>query len=200
LARADQTLGVVLAGGNSCRFGTDKAAAILNGETLLTRAVKRAAPQVGRVVIAGRSAPMPDIESISDEMPGQGPLAGVLAGLAWAETRGFARIATFPCDVPFFPSDLVKRLAEALADGAADCAMVESSGRKHPVFALWQTASRQALARAFADGLRSLHGVESVLRCAIAAFDEAQDFDPFFNVNRLEDLQVAQQQLDRFHG
>ena len=54
------TLGAVLAGGQSSRFGSDKALAVLDGQTLLTRAVATLAQWCDTVVVVGRSeAPAP---------------------------------------------------------------------------------------------------------------------------------------------
>lgn len=195
MAPLERTLGLVLAGGASRRFGSDKADAMLGGETLLARAVKRATPQVDRVLVVGRASPIADVSAIFDETTEQGPLAGVLAGLSWGETHGFARTATFPCDVPFFPSDTVARLSAVLAD-TIDCAMAQRGTQKHPIFALWRTRCRIALSRAFDEGLRSLHGVEHALPCAVARFADGEDgIDPFFNINRIEDLRLAEQIL-----
>ena len=54
------TLGAVLAGGQSSRFGSDKALAVLYGQTLLTRAVATLAQWCDTVVVVGRTeAPPP---------------------------------------------------------------------------------------------------------------------------------------------
>lgn len=192
-----QTLGVVLAGGESRRFGSDKSAAMLGGETLLARAIRRAAAQVDRVIVSGGASPMPDVPAIIDEAPGQGPLAGVLPGLAWASEHGFEHVATFPCDVPFFPPDILQHLSGALTD--ADYAIVRHGTRKHPVFALWRPACRKRLESAFVDGLRSLHAVDRVLNCAVVQFEDDPDApDPFFNINSREDFEAAERLLERF--
>ncbi len=55
-------LGAVLAGGQSTRFGSDKALARLGGETLLMRAVDLLAGWCEKVVVVGREeAPAPTL-------------------------------------------------------------------------------------------------------------------------------------------
>jgi molybdopterin-guanine dinucleotide biosynthesis protein A len=51
----------------------------------------------------------------------RGPLAGLCAGLDWAQARGAPLLAVLPCDLPFVPTELFDRLVEALRDddGAA---------------------------------------------------------------------------------
>ncbi len=75
-----------------------------------------------------------------------GPLAGVLTGLEWARANapGCAYVASFACDAPFVPRDLVSRLLAALEKEAADLACASSGGRDHPVFALWPVVSRRS--------------------------------------------------------
>ncbi|MEZ5697047.1 MAG: NTP transferase domain-containing protein [Sphingomonadaceae bacterium] len=54
------TLGVVLAGGQSTRFGSDKALAELHGQSLLSRAVEQMRCWCEEVVVwSGVTAPLP---------------------------------------------------------------------------------------------------------------------------------------------
>ncbi len=121
---------------------------------------------------------------LPDAFVGQGPLAGVLAGLEWGASIGVFDVLTVPGDTPFAPMGLITALAPAPA-----CAM--SLGRVHHLVALWPVDARVAL-RALLAGL----GPRSV-----AAFGERMgmrrvDFpvgawDPFLNVNAPEDLAAA---------
>lgn len=97
------TLGCVLAGGRSSRFGSDKARALLDGEALIVRAVRQLAPHCETVLVAAGS---PDkyadlgLVGLGDERPGRGPLAGLEAALVHA-TRAFgpqARVLLAACD------------------------------------------------------------------------------------------------------
>jgi molybdopterin-guanine dinucleotide biosynthesis protein A len=193
--------GVVLAGGGSRRFGRDKAFAFLGGETLLARAIARARVQTDDVVVSvgGSSVALDAVPQLFDARPGEGPLGGVLAGLAWARTNGFDLVATFPCDVPFFPVDIVERLSAGLARERADCAMAELEQSLHPVFGLWRVDCEERLSQAFDAGLRSLHRVGDALKCIAVPFTRDPDAphgDPFFNVNSVDDLAVAEAFLE----
>jgi molybdopterin-guanine dinucleotide biosynthesis protein A len=84
-------LGAVLAGGQSSRFGSDKALAELDGRTLLARAVEALQAQCDAVVVVGREdAPVPTLPD--RPRPGMGPLGGIAAALHHA-----ADTATTPC-------------------------------------------------------------------------------------------------------
>src|SRR5690242_5618158 len=49
---------VLLAGGRSSRFGTDKSLAVLGGKTLVARVAERLAPQVDAMVISANGDPI----------------------------------------------------------------------------------------------------------------------------------------------
>ncbi len=192
-------LGVILAGGSSRRFGGDKARARLEGRPLLQWVVERARPQVDPLLLNSGDVSLgdPGIERFADAAPGEGPLAGILAGLAEAERRGFARVATFACDTPFFPDDTVTKLRDALTLSSADVVFARCGATSHRVFALWRTECRTRLAGAFASGCRALRDIERHLVCGTADFAAhgGPDGDPFFNINTHADLEAAQRWL-----
>ena len=194
-------LGVVLAGGAARRFGADKALAQLRGMSLLERVAARARPQVDQLAISLASSQQADagLPTILDRTPGQGPLGGVATALYWAAERAFALVATFPCDTPFFPVDLVARLRASLS-GDADCAMARRGGQEHRAFALWRTRCEPEVSRALAAGRRSLQEIGDAINCVHVDFPLQGDGpggDAFFNINRREDLALAQSWLDR---
>jgi hypothetical protein len=71
-----RTLGAILAGGRSRRFGSDKALARLGGERLIDRAAAALRPQVDRLIVCGRV--MPAMVCVADRpSPDLGPLGGL---------------------------------------------------------------------------------------------------------------------------
>lgn len=126
-------LGAVLAGGQSRRFGSDKALALLGGKPLIEHAIEALAAQTDAVIICGREwgdwvADRPE--------PGLGPLGAINAALHCAASRGFDAVLTVPCDAPILPPDLADRLRAA---GAA--VFLEDM----PVIGLWPAALADAL-------------------------------------------------------
>jgi molybdopterin-guanine dinucleotide biosynthesis protein A len=102
-------LGAILAGGQSRRFGSDKALALWEGETLLDRVVASLGPQVDALVVCGRAF---DTLTALPDRPGPdlGPLGGLNAALHYAFANGFDAVVSVPCDTPILPADLVARL------------------------------------------------------------------------------------------
>lgn len=102
-------LGAIIAGGGARRFGSDKAAALLQGKPLLEHVVDALRGQVEDVVVVGRE--WPGLEALADRPAGAlGPLAGLNAALRYARTRGMNGVLTAGCDTLPVPADLAARL------------------------------------------------------------------------------------------
>ena len=190
---------LVLAGGGARRLGGgDKPLRMLGGRPLLAHVLARLGAG-GELTVALSANGDParfagfGLPVLGDgPFAGQGPLAGVLAGLDWAAGLGAGTLLTVPGDTPFIPRDLVARLAPA-----PSCAA--SGGRVHHLVALWPVAARAALrSRLSADGPRNVAAFAMTLGLRAVAFAvEGQPCDPFLNVNTPEDLARAQVMLDR---
>ncbi|HEU0016964.1 MAG TPA: molybdenum cofactor guanylyltransferase, partial [Methyloceanibacter sp.] len=134
-------IGVVLAGGKSSRMGGgDKALLQLGGRPLLDHVLEPLRPQVAEIVLnandPGRFAAF-GLPVVADRLAGQmGPLAGIHAGLAWAEAnRPESRfIITVAADTPFCPTDLVSRLCAATDKANPTLVVARSESGVHPVF------------------------------------------------------------------
>ncbi len=195
--------GIVLAGGLSRRMGGgDKALRTLGGRTILDHVIARAAPQVDLLALNANGDPArfaaTGLAVVPDTVEGfPGPLGGVLAGLEWAQERdpGCAYVASFACDAPFLPEDLVSRLWRAIEEEGAEIASARSDGREHPVFGLWPVSLAGALRAAVVEeGVRKVDVWTARYRLAHAGFSAAP-VDPFFNVNRPEDIAEAEAAL-----
>ncbi len=204
-----KVVGVLLAGGRALRMGGgEKYLLALGGRTLLEHAIERARPQVARMVLnanadSGRLARF-GLPVASDVVEGHaGPLAGVLTGMEWARKNApNARwVATFATDCPFFPRDLVGRFLQAIeaamATEGADLARAVSGGRPHPVFGLWPVELAQPLRQALMEeGVRKIGCWTARYRVADIDYP-TEPVDPFFNVNRPEDLVRAEELLGK---
>ena len=204
MPNSEPIAGVVLAGGQSRRMGGgDKCLRELAGRTLMSRIVERVRGQVEMLVLNANGDPARfadfDLPVASDAVEGfAGPLAGVLTGLEWARTHAptCAFVASFACDAPFVPNDLVARLVHAVSEQGADMACAVSAGRDHPVFGLWPVALAGELRRALVDeDIRKVDVWTGRYRLARVEF-AAAPIDPFFNVNRPDDFAAAEAILE----
>lgn len=197
--RAADITGLVLAGGQGLRMGgLDKGLQRLHGQALARRCLERLAPQVARVAVnANRHLDdyarwpcevWPDPQEAGEF---SGPLAGFLAGLTRCQTPF---LCTVPCDSPFFPLDLVQRMALCLSQAGADIAVAAAmedgqTFRAQPVFCLMKTELCESLQTFLRSGRRKIDAWTATERTVLARFDQPGD-DPraFMNVNTLEQL------------
>ncbi len=183
--------GVILAGGLSRRMGAEKAFVTLRGRPLASHAIDILRPQAGALAINASGDPARfavwDLPLIADAVAGaQGPLAGILAGLRWAQ----GPVVSVPVDTPFLPADLVARLEAVFAREAADVVMASRGGQVQPVIALWSSVVEDGIAKALAEGARGVEAFARTTNWAVALFDDGPD--PFFNINTQDDLASAE--------
>lgn len=170
-----QLLGAVLAGGGSSRFGSDKAAAVLDGRTLAEHAAAALAAYADEVVVVGPGG-LPDLPR-----PRLGPLGGIAAALDHAAGRGIRCVLTIGCDMPVVAPELMEALLRRAPAFCADA----------PVLGHWAAAlGAHLLGHIGTAPDRSVRGwARAVGAVPIAAPA------PLANVNTREDLERLQPAL-----
>jgi molybdenum cofactor guanylyltransferase len=187
---------LVLAGGAATRMGGgDKPLLRLGALTLLEHVLAALRSETARIAISANGDParlaafglpvLPD-----GRFAGEGPLAGLLAGLGWAMGEGADALLTVPGDTPFIPAGLAASLAPAPACAARD-------GRVHHLVALWPVAARDAL-----DTWLATTPSRAVGRFAAGIGMRVVDFpaagpDPFLNINTPAELDAARRLVER---
>lgn len=176
--------------------GGDKSLQMLSGRAILTHVIERLAPQVESLVLNINGDPARfaawNLPTVSDNVAGHpGPMAGILAGMAWAAQRGGGEILSAPTDTPFLPDDLVEQLLAARSREKAEIAVAASGGYTHYATALWPTNLESALRQRLSDGVRKLEDFMRAYRVAVVTYG-TDGGDPFFNINSPEDLAEAQ--------
>lgn len=124
-----------------------------------------------------------------------GPLAGILTGLEWvaANHSDCSHMVSLATDAPFLPVNLIAVMESAIGDGA-EIAQAMSLHRRHPVFAIWPVAIAGALRDAVIDeGVRKIDDFTARYHCVTVEF--AGTPDPFMNLNRPDDFDLATQIL-----
>jgi molybdopterin-guanine dinucleotide biosynthesis protein A len=189
---------VILAGGQGTRIGGGKPLRLLGGERLIDRALRQARNWSNKAAIAVRNEAQlgqVDAELIVDEAGIGGPLAGLAAGLRFAERSGSPILLSIPADAPFIPGDLPERLRAGMSVHA--CALPSSAGQLHPSCGLWRvSAALDQLPAYLQTGRRSLTGFAETIGY-VAVDWEAGPPDPFFNINAATDLAEAERHAGR---
>lgn len=186
--------------------GGDKPLLSLGKARLIDHVAARLKPQVATLGLNANGDPArfagTGLPVIEDTVPGHaGPLAGILAGLEWAARQTSCRwLMSAAGDTPFFPADLVERLAAATRERPDAIAVASSGGRWHPTFALWPLGLRDALRHFLVDednrrvsAFMQRQGHVEIEFPMIEAGN--QKIDPFFNINTPDDLASAERLL-----
>ena len=139
-------LGAVLAGGASSRMGSDKAAILIEGQSMLQRMVGALGEVTPRVVVLGEERD--GLECWPDLLPGRGPLAGIATALSRMDED---RVLVVAVDQPFARAETLRRLADA--DSALPLVPVDSAGVRQVTCAVYpKSIADAAVEEADADG------------------------------------------------
>lgn len=188
---------VILAGGLGSRFKGDKRFALIEGQTLVARALRiarLASPLVILSVRPGESALFSSIAPcIEDAALGLGPLAGIVSGLRAASTR---KVVFLPVDTPFVPPSLLRHLVKS------DCCTVVDDGQGiHPLIACYPSVCLRDAEIALAHGELAVRKVVSRWRPLRIGVEVLATYgDPasiLFNVNSQDDLELARYMANR---
>ncbi|MGH3011070.1 MAG: molybdenum cofactor guanylyltransferase [Gaiellaceae bacterium] len=171
--------GALLVGGASRRFGSPKALARFEGETLAERAHRALAEAFDEVVVVGKAAdclelPFPVLDDGSEE---RAAIVGVAAALRLTEAEV---VVVLPTDMPFVTSELLAVLAEACT--GADVAVPQTG----PLPGAYRRSALPVLERRIAEGELALYRACVELEPRVVQWDEAL----LRNVNEPGDLEL----------
>ena len=161
---------IVLSGGTNKRFGSDKAAALLHGVTLLDHVLSFIPKEIKRVIVG---------KDVFEEPPLGGPVAGIARGLQEIDTE-FVAVAAV--DMPY-GSALFSQLISSIKSDAA--MPIDADGFKQPLCGIYR---RVALLSAI-EKLGNPHGQSMRALCELLVIDEVQvDARALIDIDTPEDL------------
>lgn len=182
----DDVSAYILAGGQSSRFGSDKARATIDGQPLIVRIARLLAGCCNDIsAVARRGDAYADlgIRTIADRVPDQGPLGGLDAAL---HDRGDGWILLISCDFVHLRAEWIDLLRSA-TEGAR--AVAFRAGYWEPLFALYQTDLKPIVARQLAA--REL-AMQKLLDAANAvAVERPDDWPELAHVNSPLELEQS---------
>ena len=182
-------MGVLLAGGESRRFGEDKRSAVWGGATLTERAAATLASVVDRVVLSVGVSDVdavPERERVVDERPALGPLGGLLTSLKFCRDRGVSGALCLAVDLPLITPIHLRRILDNVEPGAE---IVAAAGpgrpRRQPLCGWYSTRLVEPLELYLEEGHRR---VISFAESRATTWVEFTDASALANVNTLDDL------------
>jgi len=194
----DNILGAILAGGQSKRMGKDKLFLEFNNKKLIEHTIDKVKKYLKKVIIITNQDNefffKNNLTTVKDCIEGQlGPLVGILTAMKWAKENlsKCLWIATFPCDTPFFPESIIKNFIEESEKKESLILCASSHGRKHNIFGLWSLDLYDKLKDDLINKkVRKVQDWTEKNKIKNLEF-KFKDYDPFFNINTIEDLEFA---------
>ncbi len=185
----------ILAGGHSTRMGRDKAQLPWGKLTFLEHLAGVAGATGQPVSVVGRGRPaewnLPEVDFITDEEPGMGPLGGLITAL-----REFGGpVLALGCDMPMMTTEAIQWLLSQTVECAAyDGAAVRCNGRFEPLFSLYNPSSRILGEARLAMGRFALQGL--IENGNFQTLDAPEWMVPLLrNVNTPEEFQELQKNI-----
>lgn len=101
--------GIILAGGQSSRMGSDKGLLSLNGALFVEHVIEALKPLVKDIIIVSNNSDYDKFgyKRVSDIVKDSGPLAGLYTGLYYSETQNNLVLS---CDVPLIKTFVLEQL------------------------------------------------------------------------------------------
>lgn len=183
--------GILLAGGQSSRLGTDKSFVKVKGQPLIECLVAKLTRLSDDVIIVTNSPEKYDhlkTKLVGDIYPGKGALGGIYSGLR-AAANVYSLVAA--CDMPFLDLNLLRYMI-LLAHGH-DVVIPRIEGLLEPLHAIYSKSCLEPIDHLLARGGLKIIDFFPEVRVRYVEEEEVDIFDPqhlsFFNVNTPSDLE-----------
>ena len=199
----NNTIGTILAGGKSSRFGEDKSNIRLGSNTLLEHTINKIEKEFSEVLIISNNKKYnfknKKIYTVKDCIEGQlGPLVGILTAMKWVKEnkKNYKWIASFPCDTPFFDIRFISKLKLKTKATSKKLIFLNSDKQRHNIFGLWSMDLIETLEKDIKNSFRKVEiwadkvGYESINI-------NTEKFDRFLNINTKEDFEKAKENIEK---
>jgi molybdopterin-guanine dinucleotide biosynthesis protein A len=187
---------ILLAGGQGRRLRSDKVHLQLANGRVLGNLIDLCRDLFGHVFLVvdrpGRIRdPHPDVRVVADEIPGSGPLGGILTGLrATSADRCFVTA----CDLPFLNPDLIRFIAQHV--GNQDVLVPGRGNAIEPLMGFYSRSCRDIISRSIHEGDLRVRGFWAKVKTEVieleSCFDAADLQTWLLNVNTRHDLEIAE--------
>ncbi len=190
IEQIDQVAGVILAGGKSSRFGSNKALALHQGDALIQTITRRLAglfPETLLITNTPEDYAFLGWPMAADQYPDCGPLAGIHAAL---QTVSQPRAFVCGCDMPLVNPALIRFLCELPGDYEVVLPWLPEG--PEPLYAIYSKKVLPVIEENLARNQCKIGRLYEKLRIRKVTAEEIlqilPDFTTFQNINHQHDL------------
>ena len=183
--------GVVLAGGKSTRYGTNKAFVEIQGIRLVERTIRVMGSVFERLLIVTNTPDefaYLDLPMVEDLIKGFGPLGGIYTGLEAIDDEAGFFVA---CDMPFLRENFLRHMVSLRGDH--DAVVPRVRWMVEPLHALYAKKCLPAIRESIHSREYQILKFFQKIKVRYVEEEEIRRVDPdlksFFNINRPEDLE-----------
>ena len=195
-------LGVILAGGKSSRFGSNKSLSNLSNSKLIEHVINKINKYFSEILIVSNDSKLklddPNIKIIKDCKEGHlGPLVGVLSAMKYAnQKKKYSWVITFPCDTPFFEEIIVEMMIQKTASKTEKIFLIKEKKQRHNIFGIWSTSLEKILEQDLNNNFRKVELWADKIGCSYIEKDIKKE-NEFLNINTKEDLELAEKMYNK---
>jgi molybdopterin-guanine dinucleotide biosynthesis protein A len=189
--RIEGVTGVILAGGKSTRYGSNKAFAELHGMRLIERTIRVMGLVFPRLLLVTNTPAeyaylhLPMVEDI---VKGLGPLGGIYTGLEVMEDENGFFVA---CDMPFLKEDLLRYMVTLRGD--YDAVVPRVKWLVEPLHALYAKKCLPSIRESIRSQEHQILKFFQKINVKYVEEEEIRSMDPdlksFLNINKPDDLE-----------
>ena len=174
----EQATAIIMAGGSSCRMGTDKSMMVIKGKPMVEGICEQLRGSFQQILISANDTEkfaFLGLEIVPDRMQGQGPLMGIASALEVSANEVNFVVA---CDIPYMSMWFVRKMLSEAEQ--ADIVIPTSADKKYePLFAIYCKSALEAINEVLSTGGRKISEVFS--RCKVGYIE--LEADCFANLN-----------------
>ena len=191
-------LGVILAGGKSSRFGSNKSLSNLSNTKLIDHVIYKIDKYFNEILIVSNDKNLiidhPKIKIIKDCIDGHlGPLVGVLSAIKFAKkNKHYNWIMTFPCDTPFFDEIIIEKMMEKTISAKEKIYFIKDRQQRHNIFGMWSLSLEKTLEQDINNNFRKVDLWADKIGCSLIE-KNLDNKNEFLNINTKEELELAKQ-------
>lgn len=180
--------GIILCGGKSSRFGSDKGLHLFAGRPLVLHAYDILKPVCSEILLSSNNPEYKkfDVGYIPDLTENAGPLAGIVSAMKYASN---IKCCVLACDLPFIPTGLFDFLINRMGTSEAIVPVHESF--TEPLAAVYSSKALSVLESCLKHKVFKMIDVLTFLKVLYIEVSREHFYQKqiFTNINRMEDFE-----------